>query len=31
MTQVLGPLPPMWETQVEFLVSGFSLAQPWLL
>lgn len=23
-----GPLPPTWETQVEFLAPGFSLAQP---
>lgn len=29
--QVLGSLPPLWETQMEFLIPGFSLALPWLL
>lgn len=26
-----GFLPSLWETQVEFLVLGFDLTQPWLL
>lgn len=30
MAQGLGPLLPMWETQVEFLVLGFGLAQTQL-
>lgn len=31
MDQVLGPLPLMWETQIEFWTSDFSQGQPWLL
>lgn len=31
MTQVLGSLPPMWETWMDFLASRFSLAHPQLL
>lgn len=27
VTQVLGPIPPMWETWREFLVPAVSLAQ----
>lgn len=27
MTQVLGPLPLMWGTQIKFLASSFSLIQ----
>lgn len=28
--QVLGPLPPAWETQMEFLHPAFKLAKHWL-
>lgn len=31
IAQGLGALPPIWEIQKEFLASGISLAQPWLL
>nr|XP_051682181.1 DNA mismatch repair protein Mlh3 isoform X3 [Oryctolagus cuniculus] len=31
MIQVLGLLPALWETQMEFLDLGFSLVQPWPL
>lgn len=31
MTQVPGALTNTWDTQMEFLSSGFCLAQPWLL
>lgn len=31
MTQVLGMLPPVSETQIVFLAPGFDLTQPWLL
>lgn len=29
--QVLGPLPPMWEIWIKFLVPVFGLVQPWPL
>lgn len=31
IAQVLGPLTPMWEIQLEFLAPVFGLAQTWLL
>lgn len=31
LAQVVGSLPPLWETWIEFLALGFSLAQLWLL
>lgn len=31
LAQTLGPLPPILETQIEFLGLGFGLAQPSLL
>lgn len=31
MFQVVGTLPPMWETQIEFPMPVFILARPWLL
>lgn len=31
MAQVLGYLPPMSETETEFLAPDLSLTQPWLL
>lgn len=31
MGQVLGFLPPTWETWMGFQAPGFGLAQPWLL
>lgn len=30
VAHVRRPLPPIWETQMEFLVLGFSLTQTWL-
>lgn len=29
--QILGSLPLMWETRMEFLAPEFSLSQTWLL
>lgn len=31
MDQILGPCHPPWETNIEFMVPGFTLAQTWLL
>lgn len=31
MMQVVGSLPPTWETWIESQVPGLSLAQPWPL
>lgn len=31
MAQVLRPLPPVWETEVKFLVPGFGLLHEWPL
>lgn len=31
MALVLGLLPPVWETRMEFLAAGFGLALLWLL
>lgn len=31
MTQIHGPLPPLWETHMKLQVSGFVLAQPRML
>lgn len=28
MAQVAGSLPPLWETQIKFLLLGFGLGQP---
>lgn len=31
ISQVLGSMPPLWETGIEFLAPSFSLAYPWWL
>lgn len=31
IAQVLGSLPPIWDTRMEFLAHSFSLVLPWLL